>query len=71
MKSLHAFMHGKRLPLAVRFDTNVPSVQDLDVQTTTGDRAKYKLLSLPLYMVESLPSSVQRALAEMGRQSHS
>jgi len=71
MKSLHAFMHGKQLPLAVRFDTNVPSVQDLDVQTTTGDRAKYKLLSLPLYMVESLPASVQRALAKRGRQAHS
>jgi hypothetical protein len=61
-------MHGKQLPLAVRFDTNVPSVQDLDVQTTTGDRAKYRLLSLPLYMVEGLPASVQHALAERGRQ---
>jgi hypothetical protein len=54
MKSLHAFMHGKRLSLAVRFDTNTPSVQDMAVRTTTGDLVKYKLRSLPLYMVESL-----------------
>ena len=60
MKSLHAFMHGKQLPLAVRFDTNTPSVQDLDVRTTTGDRVTYKLLSLPLYMVESLSAAVYR-----------
>ena len=61
MKSLHAFMHGKQLPLAVRFDTNTPSVQDMDVRTTTGDLVKYKLLSLPLYMVESLSAAVQCA----------
>lgn len=36
MKSLHAFMHSKRLPLAVRIDTNLPSAQDLDICTTTG-----------------------------------
>ena len=64
MKSLHAFMHGKQLPLAVRFDTNAPSVQDVAVRTTTGDVVKYKLLSLPLYMVESLPVAVQRVIGE-------
>ena len=63
MKSLHAFMHAKQFPLAVRFDTNVPSVQAIDVQTTTADRARYKLLSLPLYMAESLPTVVQHALS--------
>ena len=65
MKSLHAFMHNKQLPLAVRFDTNPPSVQDMNVQTTTGDPVRYKLLSLPLYMVESLPAAVQY-LSEIG-----
>ncbi len=33
MKSLHAFMRNKQLPLAIRLDTNPPSVQDLDVRT--------------------------------------
>lgn len=60
MKSLHAFMHEKRLGLAVRFDTNPPSVQDLDVKTTTGYPVKYRLLSLPLYMTEDLPAGIER-----------
>jgi hypothetical protein len=64
MKSLHAFMHAKQLPLAVRFDTNPPSMQDMDVRTTTGEVVQYRLLSLPLYMVESLPAAVQRVIAE-------
>jgi Holliday junction resolvase-like predicted endonuclease len=64
MKSLHAFMHAKKLPLAVRFDTNPPSMQDMDVRTTTGDVVQYRLLSLPLYMVESLPVAVQRVIGE-------
>jgi predicted AAA+ superfamily ATPase len=62
MKSLHAFMQSKQLPLAVRLDTNLPSVQDLDVQTTTGESVRYRLLSLPLYMTETLPVAIDRSL---------
>ncbi len=58
MKSLHAFMAGRGLDLAVRLDTNPPSVQDLDVRTTTGDPARYRLVSLPLYMAESIPAAL-------------
>lgn len=61
MKSLHAFMQQKQLPLAVRLDTNLPSVQDMDVRTTTGERSRYRLLSLPLYMTETLPSALERS----------
>lgn len=61
MKSLHAFMQSKQLPLALRFDVNPPSIQDMAVHTTTGDLANYKLLSLPLYMVESIPAAIQHA----------
>jgi Holliday junction resolvase-like predicted endonuclease len=60
MKSLHAFMQSKRLPLAVRLDTNPPSLQDLDVHTTTGEQTRYRLLSLPLYMTETLPLALER-----------
>lgn len=59
MKSLHAFMHSKRLPLAIRLDTNPPSLQDMDVRTTTGDRTRYRLLSLPLYMTEAIPLAME------------
>lgn len=59
MKSLHAFMHQKRLRYAIRLDTNPPSVQDIKVKTTTGEPVAYRLLSLPLYMTESIPTGVQ------------
>ena len=57
-------MQSKQLPLAVRLDTNPPSVQDLDVRTTTGEQACYRLVSLPLYMTETLPSAIERALSQ-------
>ncbi|MBT3295344.1 MAG: ATP-binding protein [Verrucomicrobia bacterium] len=59
MKSLHAFMYHKGLHRALRLDTNLPSVQDLDVKTTTSEPVKYHLVSLPLYMVESIPAALQ------------
>ncbi len=59
MKSLHMFMQVKGFDQAVRFDTNRPSLQNISVKTTTGESVKYRLLSLPLYMVESLPSSME------------
>lgn len=66
MKSLHAFMQAKKLTLAVRLDTNTPSVQYMDVKTTTGEPVRYKLLSLPLYMTELLPASIDRCLGQVG-----
>src|SRR5690606_28094054 len=51
MKSLHQFVHDKRLELALRVDTNPPSVQDVDVKTTQGDRVRYRLLALPHSML--------------------
>lgn len=64
MKSLHAFMQNKQLPLAVRLDTNPPSVQDMDVRTTTGEQVRYRLVSLPLYMAETLSSAIERSLPQ-------
>jgi hypothetical protein len=45
------------MELAVRFDLNPPSVQNLKnvIRTKEGNRdVEYKLVSLPLYMVEEL-----------------
>lgn len=63
MKSLHQFMYDKQLTRALRVDTNPPSVLDVDVKTTQGQRVQYRLLSLPGYLLwraydlvlESLP----------------
>ncbi len=65
MKSLHAFMQTKNLNLAARLDANPPSVQDLTVKTTTGEPVRYRLLSLPLYMTEMLPTGIDRCLSDL------
>jgi len=64
MKSLHAFMQSKQLPCALRLDINPPALQDLDLRTTTTDPVRYRLLSLPLYMVESIPAALQAHASE-------
>lgn len=61
MTSLHQFMFDKRLDLAVRLDSNPPSVQTMDVWTTQSDVVKYRLINLPHYLAWNLP---QLLLAE-------
>ena len=61
LKSLHQFAAEKQAGLAVRFDTAPPSVQT--VRTTVRRNGaprdvEYRLLSLPLYLVERLPALV-------------
>ena len=58
LKSLQQFVFRKRVELAVRFDLNPPSAQNVKnvIRTKEGNReVEYKLMSLPLYMVEELP----------------
>ena len=58
LKSLQQFVLKKNNNTAIRFDLNVPTIQDVSHITTTSNGNKsvnYKLLSLPLYMVEELP----------------
>ena len=59
MKSLHSFMESKKLKKAVRFDLNKPSVQEINVLTTLGKNAQYRLLSLPVYMAEFTESQAE------------
>jgi predicted AAA+ superfamily ATPase len=57
LKSLHQFMGSKQAPLAVRFDTNLPSVQQVDTvirKNKKNSPVQYPLVSLPLYLVERL-----------------
>ncbi len=56
LRSLHQFAFHKKSRTALRFDTNVPSVQDVSHKVkvsneSTGD-VSYKLISLPLYLAE-------------------
>lgn len=59
MKSLHQFMHDKGLSRAVRCDANPPGVMQVDVATTQGDSAVYRLICLPLYLIWNLPAILQ------------
>lgn len=57
LKSLLQFIHQKKIPIGIRFDMNVPSIQNvchyLRQASNTVD-VNFKLLSLPLYMVEEM-----------------
>ncbi|MAE70961.1 MAG: hypothetical protein CME06_10890 [Gemmatimonadetes bacterium] len=54
MKSLHEFMHDSLLELAVRCDTNSPSVRNVKVKTTQGHPVSYRLVNVPHYLVWNL-----------------
>jgi len=64
LKSLHQFMADKRLNLAVRFNINQPSVENIKVKTTLGTPVSYRLISLPVYLTERLYDLIS---AEMKR----
>ena len=58
LKSLRQFTFFKKADIAVRFDLNLPAVQDVEhvIRTKEGNRpVAFKLISLPLYLVEELP----------------
>jgi len=62
LKSLHQFMGSKQTPLAIRFDTQRPSVQQIETIITINKErkpVKYPLISLPLYLVERLDEIVK------------
>ena len=64
LKSLHQFVGEKGASLAVRFDAGPPSTQAVDTRVQRGDATldvSYRLVSLPLYLVERLPAVVAAA----------
>lgn len=57
MKSLHQFMAEKQAPFAVRFDAGLPAISTINAVVNSDNQRKdvsYKLVSLPLYLVERL-----------------
>jgi predicted AAA+ superfamily ATPase len=61
LKSLHQFVGEKKVPLAIRLDTNLPSTQRVQTTIRTGNETRivsYDLISLPLYLVEKIPDVV-------------
>ncbi len=59
LKSLHQFVAEKGAPVAVRFDAAPPTTQTICTSVQRGGtqaEVTYRLVSLPLYLVERLPS---------------
>lgn len=54
LKSLHLFMNLKKLPIAVRFFSGSPQIQDVVIKEAQGNTINYQLRSMPLYMVSEL-----------------
>ncbi|SRR5579883_3388140 len=54
LKSLHLFMALRELRLAVRFNGDKPSMTEVNVTSSIGKNASYRLLSLPLYLANQL-----------------
>ena len=62
LRSLHQFVGEKHVPLAVRFDGNPPSMQKVNASIQMNGRevdVNYRLLSLPLYLVERVGDVVR------------
>lgn len=62
LKSLHQFMGIKQAQFAIRFDTQHPTVQQIEAVVTISNerkQIKYPLISLPLYLVERLEEIVR------------
>ena len=67
LKSLHQFVAERQTPLAVRFDAQPPTLQTVEANVRRGDgreHVRYRLLSLPLYLVERLPAIIRAVAAE-------
>lgn len=54
MKSLHQFIKEKQRRLAVRFNSEPPSLIDTTINLSDGSKVAFRLLSIPFYLVERL-----------------
>ena len=54
LKSLHLFMALKKSAMAVRLNSDFPSITPVEVKDATGQLIKYTLLSIPFYLMGQL-----------------
>ena len=57
-RALHHYMHDKQLRVAVVCNRSVPGTRDVDVGIGTGGRVRYRLVSLPPYLMFRLHDAV-------------
>lgn len=51
LKSLHFFMGQKQYDLALRVNSDYPSMTPIQMKDTTGSLVEYRLLSIPFYLL--------------------
>ncbi|MFI4955621.1 MAG: ATP-binding protein [Gammaproteobacteria bacterium] len=61
LKSLHLFMSLRKLDLAVRICSDLPSQTPVDVKLYDGTSVAYRLLTLPFYLTGQLHRLIQEA----------
>ena len=54
LKSLHQFISERNFKTAVRINSEKPAVTKINVKTSTGNMAKYSLISIPFYLTEEI-----------------
>lgn len=59
LRSLHYFLQEKELSFGVRFNSELPSITTEEHKLANGKKIQYKLLSLPLYLVEYIYSIME------------
>ena len=69
LKSLHQFMQRKKRNLAVRVNSDYPSVTPVQVKTSEGSSVQYTLLSLPFYLLGQLHRLIEFTIYPSDKQS--
>jgi uncharacterized protein len=62
LKSLHFFFQEKRPHIGVRFNSDIPSLLTLETTLPDGQNLRYRLLSLPLYMVGQVRRLIRQCI---------
>lgn len=55
LKSLHLFMGEKKSTMALRINSEVPTLTPVNVKNNLGKLVNYRLLSIPFYLTEQIP----------------
>jgi predicted AAA+ superfamily ATPase len=62
LKSLHLFMDLKKLSIALRINSDLPSQTEVQVKDQDGNEVNYKLLSIPFYLQGQIPRLMGKLL---------
>ena len=54
LKSLHQFIAERNLKTAVRINSEKPTIANVNMKTSIGNKAQYALISIPFYLTEEI-----------------